>query len=258
MSTRPAVADRAVAIHGWGFSSPVWRGFPEPGLFPGGFQVRSLPGYDGVEAGPPAHSVPDWAKRLAADAEGKPATWVGWSLGGLVAIDVARAYPARVTSLILIASTPRFQRHADWPNALAPDLLQTFKGTLTTAPTKTMARFAALCAGTATPHMRTIARQLRAVLDAPNPPSEETLQAGLNALAEQDYREALAGLRCPVLVILGDNDPLVPAGVAEDIRALNPGAQVRVLRDCAHAPFLSHPQECQRMIEEFLHGLAEG
>jgi len=80
----------------------------------------------------------------------------------------------------------------------------------------------------------------------------------LNALAEQDYREALAGLRCPVLVILGDNDPLVPAGVAEDIRALNPGAQVRVLRDCAHAPFLSHPQECQRMIEEFLHGLAEG
>ncbi|RKZ33738.1 MAG: pimeloyl-[acyl-carrier protein] methyl ester esterase, partial [Gammaproteobacteria bacterium] len=123
MRVRPVGTERAVAIHGWGLSSSVWQGFPGSRLFPGGCQSRSLPGYDGVEAPVQEQSVTDWARRMVSGASEPPAMWIGWSLGGLVAMEVARQYPERVSALTLMASTPRFQRHPDWPNGLAPPLL---------------------------------------------------------------------------------------------------------------------------------------
>jgi hypothetical protein len=27
------------------------------------------------------------------------------------------------------------------------------------------------------------------------------------------------------------------------------------VNNCAHAPFLSHPQECERLMRDFLHGI---
>ena len=49
------------------------------------------------------------------DSAPQRAAWLGWSLGGLATLNLARLYPDRVRGLIQLASTPRFVASTDWP-----------------------------------------------------------------------------------------------------------------------------------------------
>ncbi len=52
------------------------------------------------------------------------ALWLGWSLGGLVALRAALDYPANVRGLVMIASSPRFVSAPDWPHGVAADCVR--------------------------------------------------------------------------------------------------------------------------------------
>ena len=54
---------------------------------------------------------------------------VGWSLGGQLALELARRAPQQVRALVLIASTPRFTQAADWPQGMDAETVRAF-GTL--------------------------------------------------------------------------------------------------------------------------------
>jgi len=62
----------------------------------------------------------------------------------------------------------------------------------------------------------------------------------------------MADLLPPTLWMLGSRDALVPRGVAQALPQLQPGAEVKLLDKAAHALFLSHPQACCRLIQDFL------
>ncbi|HET9482666.1 MAG TPA: alpha/beta fold hydrolase, partial [Xanthomonadales bacterium] len=46
------------------------------------------------------------------------ATWIGWSLGGLVCLEAARRAPEQFDALALIATSPCFVRHDEWPHGV--------------------------------------------------------------------------------------------------------------------------------------------
>lgn len=43
------------------------------------------------------------------------AIWLGWSLGGLVASQIALTHPERVQALVTVASSPCFSARDEWP-----------------------------------------------------------------------------------------------------------------------------------------------
>ena len=182
------------------------------------------------------------------------AAWLGWSLGGLIALAAALRAPKRVTGLILLTATPRFVQAADWTPAMPETTLDQFHAGLTADPTATLARFLAFQVRGSTSARETL-RTLRDELASRPEPDPSALALGLNLLRDEDLRGRLPDIRCPALWLFGSHDTLVPARVAERIELLMPNAQTRIIAGAAHAPHLSHPDATAQAISAFLAGL---
>jgi pimeloyl-[acyl-carrier protein] methyl ester esterase len=178
------------------------------------------------------------ADAVAPVAEG-PSAWVGWSLGGLVALAVARRWPGRVARVVLLAATPRFTAANDWPGTSAAELERFAEG-LDDDPAGSVERFLGLQLAPGAGQRRTLAA-LRRALRHDGLPEASTLRAGLALLRDSDLRGWLSALQYPARVVLGEHDRLVPVSVAPHLGAL--GARVRVLADAGHAPFVDRSEE---------------
>jgi pimeloyl-ACP methyl ester carboxylesterase len=67
-----------------------------------------------------------------------------------------------------------------------------------------------------------------------------------------DAYAGLESLACPVLVVHGAHDRLVPSSDVADFARRVPQAQVRVLPEAAHWPMLEQPDEFNHVVREFL------
>ncbi|PKH23840.1 pimeloyl-[acyl-carrier protein] methyl ester esterase [Enterobacterales bacterium CwR94] len=229
--------DDLVLLHGWGLNAEVWRQLV-PRLSPH-FRLHlvDLPGY-GRSQGFAAMSLTEMAEALVAQAPPQ-ATWLGWSLGGLVATQFALTYPARVSALITVASSPCFAASDEWPG-IQPETLSQFQQQLNDNYTRTVERFLALQT-LGTEHARSDARQLKeVVLSQPQPPVA-VLEGGLAILRDVDLRPALAQVVQPTLRLYGRLDGLVPRKMVPLLDAQWPASQAIVMEKAAHAPFISHP-----------------
>lgn len=243
-----------VLLHGWGMNAAVWDGLPAD-LGPGLTQHRiELPGHGESpfppQLGPGTGALWRWADACLAAAPAR-AVWLGWSLGGLVALAAALRAPKRVRALVLITATPRFVRAVDWTPAVPEATLDQFRDGLLADPAGTLSRFLSLQvrgSDQAQQVLRTLRREL-AQRPAPNP---SALALGLELLRDEDLRGPLPDIRCPSLWLFGDHDTLVPPAVGERVECLMSAAQTRVIAGAAHAPFLSHPRECADAIASFL------
>jgi pimeloyl-[acyl-carrier protein] methyl ester esterase len=95
--------------------------------------------------------------------------WLGgWSLGGMLASELAARRGERCCGLVTLASNPRFVAHEDWPSAMPA---QTFDGFLAGchADTQVTLKRFSCCAPRARQDPRGIARLL--VSSAPATPS---------------------------------------------------------------------------------------
>ena len=179
-----------VLIHGWGMSSGVWDRFPAlPGIalqrhpidLPGhGGSVMPAPGEGGAAA------LDLWADTCLASAPPR-AVWLGWSLGGLVALAAARRAPERIAALVLMTATPRFVRASDWPPAVAAETLSRFYEGLAADPTGTLSRFLALQVRGSDRALETL-RHLRQALALRPAPEPEALAQGLELLRDGPRR----------------------------------------------------------------------
>lgn len=237
-----------VLLHGWGLNAQVW-GCTLKRLAPH-FRLHlvDLPGY-GRSQGFGVISLEQMAEVLLANAPER-AYWLGWSLGGLVAGQIALMQPARVMGLITVASSPCFTAQAQWPG-IRPEVLQGFQQQLSDDFKRTVERFLALQT-LGTESARQDARLLKAVvLDQPMP-SVAVLNAGLEMLRTVDQREPLRELTLPMLRIYGYLDGLVPRKVASLLDELWPHSRSIVIPKAAHAPFISHPEAFANCIIEFV------
>jgi len=239
-----------VLLHGWGMNAAVWEGLPTA-LTDGRQQWRiELPGH-GVNPFEPHHdSRAAWAEACL-EAAPEQAVWIGWSLGGLIALEAALQAPARLQALILLTATPRFVRAPDWPAAMDADVLAQFHDGLLADPTGTLDRFLALQV-MGSQAARDTLRILRRELARRPTPLPAALALGLDLLRDTDLRGRIGALACPTLWLFGRRDTLVPAAAGEGIARLLPQARCRVIAGAAHAPFLSHPQETGAAIADFL------
>ena len=195
-----------VLLHGWGLNAQVWDCIVPELSSQFTLHLVDLPGY-GRSTGFSAMSLNEMAEIVLANAPER-AIWLGWSLGGLVASQVALMAPERVSGLVTVASSPCFSEQESWPG-IKPDVLVSFQQQLSEDFQRTVERFLALqTMGTET--ARQDARQLKnAVLSLPMP-TPAVQNGGLEILKTSDLRDALADRTIPYTRIYGRLAGLVP------------------------------------------------
>ena len=61
-------------------------------------------------------------------------------------------------------------------------------------------------------------------------------------------------LRCPMLLVTGDEDTVAPPSIAQAIADKVEGATVKVLERCGHWTPVERPQDCARLLSEHVRG----
>lgn len=243
-----------VMVHGWAMHSGVWREFAEVLAERLRVTLIDLPGH-GLSGNVTDFSLDAVAAALAETAPEK-SHWLGWSLGALLASRVAERFPDSVSSLTLMAGSPRFVAEPDWPG-VAPHQLARVADNLERDFFGTLARFIGLQTH-GQENARALARRIEADLGAREPPELSALRGGLAILQQADQREALRRSGAPTLAVLGAQDRLVPGEVGPALEALGLDIAVHVLPAAAHLPFATHPKEIVALVTEFVHRADRG
>jgi len=242
--TPPAVIADLVLVHGWGSNRRTWA--PLAGALAGQFRLHylELPGHgENREPWPdtPRQLIDSWLETLPTKA-----IYLGWSLGGSLALLLAERYPERVQAVITLASNPCFVARPDWSTAMAGKDFEHFRQRLARNPAKLRRYFARLQT-----RGDKRAASVRQQLEAEARLGEATaagLAAGLDTLAGLDLRSCVQQLAVPHLALFGQQDALVPCAVADSLPSCS---SVWTLGDCGHAPHLSRPEAVAARVVDF-------
>lgn len=237
-----------VMLHGWAMHGGVFE--PLCAQLEASFtlHVVDLPGH-----GSSAHSaIPLTLDAVAREVAARtpPAIWLGWSLGGLVALHAAQSLPASVHGLAMLCASPRFVRYEAWPHGMDAIVLTGFANNLARDYRATIDRFLLLEAQ-GSDHVRDDLRVLREQVFAVASPNPKRLVEGLGLLQESDLRAGLPTLAMPSLWLAGRRDRLVWPAAMRAAADLAPNSRFVPFEHSGHAPFLSHAPDVASALLEF-------
>ncbi len=226
-----------VLLQGWGYSGSIWTDLRSALAD----QLSLVP-----ELG--THST-DLGSRAEALAQHilPGSILVGWSLGAMLAIETARRYPDKVAGLFLIGANAAFVASEHWPHGLAADIVAAFRQDFARHPARTLRRFLALqvMGDARRPALQALLESALASPDAPG------LAAGLELLEGADLRDAIAAVHCPVCLLHGTHDAIMPVTAARALPARFRQARLIEIPDAGHCPLFSDPMQLASMIREF-------
>lgn len=151
--------------------------------------------------------------------ETSPVTLVGWSLGGMVALELAAMVPSAVNGLVLLSTTAKFCRDKNRPFGPHPDRVAQMRDDLSP---ETLRRFFINCYHPCRPQASEVEAKVRGSMDA----TEDQLRLGLTYLIHADLRPLLPELRVPTLVIHGGDDAVAPVQATGELaRTLRTNSQ---------------------------------
>ena len=238
-------------LHAFPVNSDMWE--PQLAFFEGGPVSVLAPDYPGFGQSSPFEAPPemeDYARRLVAilnDLNLKQVTLAGLSMGGYVALAFLRLFPDRVNGLVL--ANTRATADSEATRQRRRQMIEEIR------KSGSVEKLAAA-------HLelffteRTRARhpdRVRAVQRMMMSASSQGVIHALQAMAGRaDATEVLKQCRVPVLVITGQNDPLIPVDEARAMAELPQQARLAVLADSAHLSNLECPERFNEELQTFL------
>jgi pimeloyl-ACP methyl ester carboxylesterase len=205
----------------------------------------------------------------AVSAARHPVILMGNSMGGMISLLEASAAPSAVTGLILIdpalpiaAARPDPVVAATFAMYLTPGLSRLMMNRRREAsPEAQVAGTLSLCcADPSRIPAEVVARHVevarrRAAFTEGGADFAAAMRSVMTTIGRgrgQVYRRAIASVSCPVLLLHGDRDRLVPVAVALAAARANPSWSLAVLPGVGHVPQLEAPRDCARVITGWL------
>ena len=239
-------------VHGFPLDRTLWT--PVMEALGGTYRIApDLRGFGLSDAPDLGYSMATYADDLIAllDSLGvERAVVCGLSMGGYIALELARRSPERFAGLVLMDTraepdSPEARRGRDATAQQVRDrgaapIAESMMGQLLSDRTPSV-----------------VADRVRATI-------MRTPAAGLiGALGAMRDRPDSTGLlsalgEVPTLVVVGEDDPITPPANARDLANAIPGARLEVVSGAAHLPPLEQPKATARLLAEFIAGLPRG
>ncbi len=239
-----------VLISGVGYGGWFWHKIVPP--LAEHFQVITFDNRGAGESDKPPG--PYTTAMMAADTAGlldalgvQKACVLGHSLGGFIAQELALARPDLVERLVLASTTYGGSNVIPiTPEAL--EVLTKRDGD----PVELVRRGIQIaCApGFADRHPEVVQELIQYRLTNPVPPAQ--YQAQVMAGATHNAESRVSQITCPVLVLFGEHDRVVPPGNAQLLAAQLPNARVKILPGVGHVFPIEDPQATVEALLEFL------
>jgi malonyl-CoA O-methyltransferase len=245
--SQPIITDDIVLLHGWGSGSNSWQVLMPALQNIANAIALDLPGF-GDSAEIADFNLDSVIDLIVAQLPEK-SVLVGWSLGGMIAVNIAARYPQKVSRIVTLAANAKFVASRDYETAMPLAVNRQFNKSFAAESSATLKLFSGLLAqGDA--NERNLLKQVRsmAALEHVN---ANWLQA-LNLLASLDNRAAFTQLSQPGLHLLAEKDALVPVAAAQSLSELNPQQEIKIISGAAHAVHWSSPELVISLITEFL------
>jgi len=224
-----------VLVHGAGASSAIWMGTLQRLARSRRCVAVELPGH-GQSGGAIASidEARDAVGLVAATLCLGPSVLVGHSMGGLVALAAALAWPDKISGLVLVASAARV--------GVGEPFLRVLRDAWPSWP-------ALLAEGAYSPETPADVRRRSASI-ACAATQAQTL-ADYVALAAVDFRTRLVEVRAPTLVVAGAHDVMVLPKWSVAAAAAIPGARYLELPRCGHMPMHEQPELLAKSLRDF-------
>jgi pimeloyl-[acyl-carrier protein] methyl ester esterase len=242
------VADHTVAIAGWAETEESLARFVA--RFPAEvISVHSLLRECAGQKDQPADIPSIYARALAARLAGmkSTATLVGWSMGGMVALETAIHFPTLVRQLILVSTSAKFCSAPDYPHGVSPAVLRAMIQGLRRDRRETLERFFALVySNNGSVEQR--AEDLRHTLSL----DLECLIHGLQYLRSIDLRSRLSDVRVPTLIVHGRNDDVISWHAGQSLHEGILGSELLLLDKADHSLPVTAPDLLTSRMAHFL------
>lgn len=222
-------------IHGWATNPRIW---------PDWLLTTTTHCYQSSD-------YPDYSKlaRAFLDHYNKyeqPITLVGWSLGGMLALQLAAEHPDKINKIILLSSTPRFTSGENYHAGLPPSIVKNLARKLLKNQWQTQLDFYQLMFSK---HEELNAKSFAAEV-APLLASIElpALQKGLHYLLETDLRSLLPCIQTPCHIFHGSEDTICPLAASHYLANLLPNTSLTVIPNAGHIPFYTQYEYCKSQL----------
>lgn len=244
-----------VFIHGWRAHSDLWINWIQAHFVDYRVTLIDLPGHGNsapIQLSDEHSLIDDWQNAIV-EVLPERSILVGWSLGGLLAQQIAISHPEKVKALILMASSPCFVQREDWVPALSRPLIHHYIQEVTNNAVALFKSFFML-QSMGSPNPKRLYQQLVSSLmvlstDLPS------LKQGLTMLEDVDLRPSLSSIKQPTLWLLGEKDAIVPVDLFIELSKMQPHAHFQRLPNCGHLPFMTCPNGLANSMQAFLHEL---
>lgn len=234
---------RLILVHGFTQTAASWEAVE--------YRLRAL-GHEVVCLDAPGHGAHHathlglWKSADLLAAEGGRGTWVGYSMGGRLALHVALAHPDSVARLVLIGATAGIDNAAERIERQASD-------ELLAEELERNGLDAFLARWLAQPLFATLPDD-SAGLEARRRNTVAGLAASLRLMgtgAQDPLWDRLGEIRAPTMAVVGSLDEKFAALARRLVEGL-PDAHVAVMNGCGHACHLEAPDAFVGLVDAFV------
>jgi pimeloyl-ACP methyl ester carboxylesterase len=171
----------------------------------------------------------------------------GLSMGGYIALTIAREAPARVSKLALLDTSARPET-PEQSERRKPQIALAQGGRFAEVPALQFPVFV----HRNRQHDEALKRRVRVMAEETG--AEAFLRQQKAIMTRPDMRPLLASIACPTLVLVGDGDELTPPQLSEEIAADIAGSRLVVVADCGHLSTMERPDAVNGALVEWMAG----
>jgi len=236
-----------IMLPGWGMKNFVWNKINE--FLSKDFQLIFIE-WDNV------HSLDEFKERVTNVIEQKQISTfslLGWSLGSLVALDIASDNSWNIKHLILIGATSSFIQHKEdrynigWNKRIVERMkFQLYKKTQ-----ETLYNFYNLMFSKEEIQKNYDKEFLQMVEDKIENKSIDSLSLALDYLIQKDLRNKLIDINVPILIIHGKEDNICSLDSSMYIKNVVNNSTIKIINECGHIPFFTKANDCYNAISKF-------
>ena len=233
-------------IHGWNMPPVLWD--PISRLLAERFKITlaEMPGYSSTDSADSEQAPLETVKAALLEQAPPTSHWVGWSLGGTVAMACSIEHSSRMDRLTLISPTPCFTLRPDWEFGYNQ---KTFQSLLKI----TQRRFELgtknfLSLQTLGGHQE---KTFTDVCD--HRPTNAALAQGFSILCHTDLRNQIANIKIPTQIIAASADNVVPSEASRWVAEAIPQSTLHTV-GAGHGIPITDAQAISDLVAEFSMG----